>query len=142
MVGDLTDLLAGRVVVAHNSAFDASFLVAEYARAGWPLDLTHDMTLCTMRLAGQFGAPAKLGACCAYFGVELADAHAALADAEATAALLAAYMRASGERRMWDEWLAFGETMRWPAPPRLATPPVWRGSTAQGSDLMLSLIHI
>jgi len=65
-VGDLTDLLAGRVVVAHNSAFDASFLVAEYARAGWPLDLRHDMTLCTMRLAGQFGAPAKLGACCAH----------------------------------------------------------------------------
>ena len=28
VVGDLTDLLAGRVVVAHNSAFDASFLVA------------------------------------------------------------------------------------------------------------------
>jgi len=136
VVGDLTDLLAGRVVVAHNSAFDASFLVAEYARAGWPLDLTHDMTLCTMRLAGKFGAPVKLGACCAHFGVELADAHAALADAEATAALLAAYMRASGERRMWDEWLAFGETMRWPAPPQLATPPVWRGSTAQGSDLM------
>jgi hypothetical protein len=46
-------------------------------------------------------------------GVELADAHAALADAEATAALLAAYMRTSGERRMWDEWLAFGETIAW-----------------------------
>jgi len=92
------------------------------------------------RLAGQFGAPAKLGACCAHFGVLLTDAHAALADAEATAALLAAYMRASGERRMWDEWLAFGETMRWPAPPRIATPPVWRGFarrlTALGSDLM------
>ncbi len=46
VVGDLTDLLAGRVVVAHNSAFDASFLVAEYASTGWPLALTHDMTLC------------------------------------------------------------------------------------------------
>src|SRR5660397_138329 len=56
------------------------------------------------------------------------------------AALLAAYMWASGELRMWDEWLAFGETMRWPAPPRIATPPVWRGFarrlTALGSDLM------
>ncbi|NYI42631.1 hypothetical protein BKA03_002750 [Demequina lutea] len=58
--------------------------------------------------------------------MELTDAHAALADAEATAALLAAYMRASGERRMWDEWLAFGETIEWPAPPRLGTAPVWR----------------
>ena len=35
-----------RVVVAHNGAFEASFLVAEYARAGWPLSLTRDMTLC------------------------------------------------------------------------------------------------
>ncbi len=69
VVGDLMFLLAGRVVVAHNSAFDASFLVAEYDRAGWPLDLRQDMTLCTMRLAGKFGAPAKLGACCAHSAV-------------------------------------------------------------------------
>ena len=43
-------------------------------------------------------------------------------------------------RRMWDEWLAFGETIVWPAPPRLGTAPVWRGFarelTAPGSDLM------
>ena len=61
------------------------------------------------RLAGQFGAPAKPGGVLrarwleTNAGVELTDAHAALADAEATAALPAAYMRASRERRMWDE---------------------------------------
>jgi len=62
-------MLAGRVIVAHNSAFDASFLVAEYARAGWPLDLTHEMTLCTMRMSGQLGGPAKLADCCAHGGL-------------------------------------------------------------------------
>ena len=46
IVGDLTELLAGRVLAAHNSAFDTAFLVAEYARAGWPLELTREMTLC------------------------------------------------------------------------------------------------
>ena len=53
-------------------------------------------------------------------GVRLADAHEALADAEATAA-----------RRMWDEWLAFGETMAWPAPPRLGL--CWCGAGSRAS---------
>jgi len=114
--------------------------VAEYTRAGWPPDICHDMTLCTRSLAGEFVVPADLGACCAHFGVELTDTHAALADAEATAALLSAYILASGERRTGAELPAFGEMMRWPAPPRLATPQMWRGFadqlTAPGNDLM------
>ena len=40
MVGDLTELLRGRVVAVHNATFDASFLAAEYARAGTPIALT------------------------------------------------------------------------------------------------------
>lgn len=141
IVGDITELVAGRVIVAHNSAFDTSFLGAEYTRAGWPLALTPEMTLCTMRLARQFGAPANLGECCAAFGIALTDAHAALADAEATASLLAAYMRASSDRRTWDAWLAYGETVRWPAPPRLATRPMPRGSTGAGSDTLRQVAH-
>ena len=136
IVGDLTEMLAGRAVVAHNSVFDTAFLVAEYERAGWPLSLTHEQTLCTMRLAVTFGAPAKLGDCCRTFGIEISDAHAALADAEATAALLAAYMRASSDRAMWVKWVEFGESLTWPRPPRLATAPVGRGSAAPGSSLM------
>ena len=38
IVGDLTELLAGRTVVAHNAVFDVGFLAAEYDRAGWPVD--------------------------------------------------------------------------------------------------------
>ncbi|WP_430867193.1 exonuclease domain-containing protein [Demequina aurantiaca] len=139
IVGDLTDLIAGRVIVAHNSVFDTAFLVAEYARAGWPLNLTPDMTLCTMRLAGVYGAPAKLSACCAHFGVPLTNAHAALADAEATASLLAAYMAASPDRSMWDHWVTFGEGVQWPTPPRLATLPVPRGAAGAGSELLATV---
>ena len=39
-MGDLTELLRGRVVAAHNATFDASLLAAEYACAGAPIALT------------------------------------------------------------------------------------------------------
>ena len=39
-MGDLTELLRGRVVAAHNATFDVSFLAAEYARTGAPISLT------------------------------------------------------------------------------------------------------
>ena len=76
VAGDLTDLLRGRVVTAHNSAFDAAFLAAEYARAGWPISLTAAGTVCTMRLAGEYlpGVGAKLAACCAHLGIPLTGA--------------------------------------------------------------------
>jgi DNA polymerase-3 subunit epsilon len=140
IVGDLTGLLDGRTVVAHNSTFDAAFLAAEYVRAGWPVDLTPDVTLCTMRFARSVGAPTKLTDCCQHFGVPLVDAHAALADAEATAALLAAYMHAWPTRDVWEPWLAMGVSVRWPSPPRLGTTPVTRGALAPGSALLASVL--
>ncbi|UPU88081.1 hypothetical protein LGT36_012655 [Demequina sp. TMPB413] len=106
------------------------------ARAGWPLALTREETLCTMRLARAYGAPAKLGECCAHFGVPLNEAHAALADAEAAAGLLAAYIAASASRREWDGWLALGESLRWPAPPPRGVAPVLRGTTRPGSAVL------
>jgi DNA polymerase-3 subunit epsilon len=80
-----------------------------------------------MRLARAYGAPAKLGECCAHFGVPLTEAHAALADAEAAAGLLAAYIAASGSRREWDGWLA---------PPPRGVAPVLRGTTRPGSAVL------
>jgi len=139
IVGDVTELLAGRVLVAHNSAFDTSFLVAEYGRAGWPLDLTHEQTLCTMRMASSHGLPPKLSSCCEAFGIPLTDAHAALADAEATAALLGAYMTRAAEHAMWREWQDFAETLTWPSPPRLATATVGRGTTSTGRSALADL---
>ena len=139
IVGNLTDLLTGRVIVAHNSAFDTAFLVAEYGRAGWPLNLTRDMTLCTMRLARDFGGPAKLNECCAHFGVSLTDAHHALADAEAAAGLLEVYMRQTRDNSLWSNWIAFGSTIRWPAPPRQSVSPVPRGAAIHGSTQLADI---
>lgn len=139
IVGDLTELLAGRVVAAHNSAFDAAFLATEFARAGHDLVLTRDMTLCTMSLAGQYGAPAKLSDCCAHFGIELAHAHHALADAEAAAALLAVYRRRSATSPLWNKWLEFAASIKWPAANARRTAPVNRGVTTSNSSALLKV---
>lgn len=142
VAGDLTDLLRGRVVTAHNSAFDTAFLSAEYARTGWPIQLTAASTLCTMRLAGEYlpGVGAKLAACCAHLGIPLTGAHCALDDAEATAQLLAHYVGASGGRGAWDQWFAFADGVAWPSVPRLGTSPVTRGAVTQGADALRAMV--
>jgi ATP-dependent helicase Lhr and Lhr-like helicase len=99
IAGDLAQRLSGRIVAAHNARFDLRFLTAEFERAGvtppaWP-------TLCTMSLLdrlppveGRTGR--RLVDACAAYGIELHDAHSADGDARATAALLAAQLRAAG----------------------------------------------
>ncbi|GGS96843.1 hypothetical protein GCM10010156_63820 [Planobispora rosea] len=92
--------IAGRVLVAHNASFDLRFLRA-LPDSHWVTE-----TLCTQRLAPQF-LPAgngkwTLAACCERAGVPLVNAHAALADARATAALFRSFMERGA---CWDEEL-------------------------------------
>ncbi|MDI2126278.1 3'-5' exonuclease [Yinghuangia seranimata] len=97
IAGELAGLLAGAVVVAHNAAFEQRFLEAEFAAAGVAMPMVP--ALCTMRLAKATALPvadSKLGTCCAYFGLEFPDAHAALADARVTARLLPLLLREAG----------------------------------------------
>src|SRR3954447_7577119 len=53
VLGDVVDLLAGRVIVAHNARFDCAFLEDELARAG--LGVAPLPALCTMGLATALG---------------------------------------------------------------------------------------
>jgi DNA polymerase-3 subunit epsilon len=48
---DLVDLLRGRILVAHNVAFDYAFLAAEATRAG--VDLPTTAVMCTVELAAH-----------------------------------------------------------------------------------------
>nr|WP_240974615.1 DEAD/DEAH box helicase [Arthrobacter sp. SF27] len=97
VLDEIAQQLAGAVVVAHNAAFDISFLTSEFERAGvqapsWP-------TLCTMQLSKQFdpGQPATLAEICKRLNIEAGEAHTALADATATAQVLMAYLARSNE---------------------------------------------
>lgn len=110
LAGDIADRLRGRVLVAHNLAFDALFLTAEYQRAGTGLAL-HG--LCTMRLAQRYlDSPSRsLAACCRVAGIAQHAAHSALDDARAAAGLLARFVTAAGTPPPWAALLTDGTAL-------------------------------
>lgn len=113
--GELAHRLAGRVFVAHNVHFDRRFVHAEFSSAGWDVPITPDKCLCTMQWAGRLvpGAPRALAGCCSHLGISLTEAHSALADATATAHLLAAYL-AMGEPAPWHDVVVDASALPWP----------------------------
>lgn len=86
---ELAEVLDGRVIVAHNAAFDTKFLAAEYGRLGVELPPGGEWSVCTRRLARTLlpGAPERLSACMDTLGLSNEWPHHALADAEVTAEL-------------------------------------------------------
>ncbi|MFC9977367.1 TerD family protein [Spirillospora sp. NPDC127200] len=91
VAGRVTELLKGRVLVAHNAQFDYAFLAAEFARAG--LEPPVERRLCTLTLNRRLGPPVsdmQLGTLAKHYGVELLRAHDALHDARALAGILRA----------------------------------------------------
>jgi DNA polymerase-3 subunit epsilon len=88
---DLADQLRGRVLVAHNAAFDKRVLRQAFTRA--ELDWPDPPTLCTVALARRF-APLvrqrRLAALADALGIEVETTHRALADAETCARVFCA----------------------------------------------------
>lgn len=113
---ELVELLRGRIVVAHNAAFDVPFLTAELTRVGVPLAGTRLPQLCTMRLSSYFLSTRtrRLVDCCQAAGISLVDAHSALGDARATARLLVHYMSCRVPCPPWQAELARASSYRWP----------------------------
>lgn len=90
---EISSLLAGHVLVAHNAAFDMAFVAQGFARAGW--ELPPVPVVCTLESSSYYLPDLerrRLIDCCTSAGVELRDAHSALGDARATAALFSTYM--------------------------------------------------
>lgn len=137
LAGDIMDLLRGRVLVAHNAAFDSAFLAAEFERVGASIDLRPDGCLCTMNLARALGAPASLAACCSYLGIDMGQHHSALADARAAAAVVTLYI--SQAPGTLDAWLLRARDLQWPETEPRRTPPVHRGVVASHADVFVEM---
>jgi DNA polymerase-3 subunit epsilon len=125
---EISARLAGAAIAGHNIRFDLAFLRAEYARAGWALP--HLPALCTLD-ASWHHLPhldrRRLADCCAATGIPLPNAHSALGDARATAALLASYLDPyyglppAGDLLVLPE---LGWAVTWPTTPGDVRPPV------------------
>jgi DNA polymerase-3 subunit epsilon len=119
LAGEIAVRLAGLTVVAHNLAFDAPFLAAEFGRIGATVPLSADHGLCTMSLARHFlpAAGRSLEACRTAAGLPAHRAHSALHDARAAADLLAHYLRMTGSPPPWSSLISESARTPWPAFP-------------------------
>lgn len=126
--------VAGRTIVAHNASFDTRFLAAEFLRAGVPIEALPLPYLCTMQLSSRFleARSRRLGDCCAAAGVQLHNAHSALADAHATAELLACLLGRCGHPVPWLDVHSHCGCYAWPT---------WDGDLPDVRMLCRSALH-
>lgn len=94
----LAALLQGSRFVAHNAPFDLAFLRKVAARVGVTLPL--DEPICTLRMSRQLDPDRvlshRLADLCSRYDIQLVRPHDALADADATAAVLPHLLQAHG----------------------------------------------
>ena len=137
---DAAALLSGRAFVAHNASFDRRFVQQSFSDSGLTIPELAPLSVCTMHWAGQLmPVPQRsLAACCAYVGVQLDDAHEALADARAAAGLLAAMLRSCGLDVPWRTELAAARAASWPERRTRSVRTVHRGISAQDRGHFLS----
>jgi len=119
LAGVIAGRLRGRTLVAHNLAFDALFLAAEFRRLGHTVPIDARYGLCTMQLAPHFlpSAGRSLHDCRRAAGMSAHQAHSALHDAHAAADLLAHYLTITGAPPPWSPTLAGARSLPWPALP-------------------------
>lgn len=131
IAGDIAQRISDAILVAHNIRFDTGFLTAEFARVG--VTLPPLPTLCTLDLAYRLNAGSasrKLGYLCRETGLPHAKRNQALADARATAALLALYLESAARFGLTD-LAALGCT-------RLEMPDPWHTLVPSGRYLRRS----
>jgi DNA polymerase-3 subunit epsilon len=102
IVDQLTDVLRGRTLVAHNVAFDYSFLAAEAELVG--AELPVDTVMCTVELARRLELGTenlRLETLAAHWGITQMKPHDALDDAMVLAQILKPVLVRARERKVW-----------------------------------------
>ncbi len=110
----LNQLLAGRVLVAHNADFDYSFLAAEAARARHRLPTTH--RLCTIDLARSLAVPVpdfRLSSLAEHYGITQQRAHDARDDTRVLAEVFTRLLAGSRARGVRPQLLACQGAAGW-----------------------------
>lgn len=106
----------GRVLTAHNAAFDLRFLAHELVSSRVPLERLPLSGLCSMQWSTFYlrSASRILADCCAVADIPLTSAHSAAADALATAQLLSHYLRSSPGVPPWQPTIDECVASTWP----------------------------
>lgn len=147
LAGELLQLLAGAVIVAHNARFDAEFLglelyLASRAQPERFAPVLRNPWLCTLQLARRhfyFGSN-SLGHIARNLGVRMGRAHRALGDVYMTTEVLKRMARELAKRRIEsaaDLLAAQGGPIYTPPPPRLELPPLLAEALASGRPVRL-----
>lgn len=115
---ELVGRLDGAILCAHNAGFDWAFVRRALRRCGY--ETPHVARLCTMRLSRTLDPdrlrPHRLSDLCDRYGVALQQAHDALSDAEAAAALLPHLFTEAGASTLDDLSVVLRDgTTTWPA---------------------------
>jgi DNA polymerase-3 subunit epsilon len=133
VAGELADRLSGRLVVAHNWAFDAMHLHAEFGRLGIDTPFEADAGLCTMRAASraQLSSGRSLIDCCAAAGLPERAWHTALDDARGAGELLGFLLRHAPDAVRATETQLRAANWAWPRFDRPGVPPVQRTAVGQ-----------
>ncbi|MBB4893071.1 DNA polymerase-3 subunit epsilon [Streptomyces olivoverticillatus] len=124
IAGEFAQRLDGRVLVAHNAAFDWSMIAREYARAR--ADVPVRQRLCTIALSKDLGLPLpnhKLESLAAHYGVVQQRAHHALDDARVLAEAFRPSLHLAAEAGLRLPLLACQPLTEWsdgPSPARSA----------------------
>lgn len=146
IVPELSALLDGALLVAHNASFDAGFLgmelfITQYSGEPEPISLTNPW-LCTLELArAYFGfGRNNLGAIARRLGVQMAQAHRALSDVYTTAGIFKHMVKELDRQhvRTVDDFLyAQGGEIYVPVPPRFVLPAEIEDALRHGRDLTI-----
>ncbi len=148
VAAELGRVLEGRTVVAHNAAFDASFLAAEARRAG--LEPPLQKYVCTLDLAGRLHLSTrdlKLSTLAQHFGVEQRAAHDAHDDALVLAGVFSGLLGIAAEKDVRPTIRELGSMVAHPETgflvstvwaEALAAPRLWRpaGRLKRGGGLV------